>query len=170
MAKHQHLISKYHWKSRENFIKLSADSAFSFLGIGSKTKTRNWRKVFYNMFYRKLDITNLKQRSSKVEYTCLLHSLARICFYFERRSNYSYISFFKKFLKILAKLKWKKCEKSFYCMLKLFKHQYSVNKYHWKSRQKFYKTFRGFRVFVLRYRVKNENAELVESVLQHVLL
>ena len=46
VSKHQYLISKYHWKSRENFIELSADSAFSFLGIGSKTKLRDWRKVF----------------------------------------------------------------------------------------------------------------------------
>ena len=50
MCKHQYLISKYHWKSREDFIELSADSAFSFLGIGLKTKTRNWRETFYNMF------------------------------------------------------------------------------------------------------------------------
>ena len=50
MSKHQYLISKYHWKSREDFVQPSADSRFSFLGIGSKTKTRNWRKTFYNMF------------------------------------------------------------------------------------------------------------------------
>ena len=66
MAKHGHLISKYHWKSRVNFIKFSVDSAFSFLGIGSKSKTQNWWKVFYDMFYCKLDIPNFKQRSSKV--------------------------------------------------------------------------------------------------------
>ena len=50
MSKHQYLISRYHWKSWENFIELSADSAFSFLSIGSKTKTRNWQKTFYNRF------------------------------------------------------------------------------------------------------------------------
>ena len=50
VSKHQYLISRYHWKSWENFIELSADSAFSFLSIGSKTKTRNWRKTFYNRF------------------------------------------------------------------------------------------------------------------------
>ena len=31
------------------------------------------------------------------------------------------------------------------------------------------KSFRGLRVFVFRYRVKNENAELAESFLYHVL-
>ena len=50
MSKHQYLISKYHWNSRENFLELSADSTFSFLSIGSKTKTRNWWKTFYNRF------------------------------------------------------------------------------------------------------------------------
>ena len=55
----------------KSFIKLSADSAFSFLGKGSKMKTQNWRKVFYNMFYRKLDFFNFNQkyqRSSKAAY------------------------------------------------------------------------------------------------------
>ena len=47
------LISKYRWKSSKSFIKLSADSGFLFLGIGSKTKRRNWRKVFYIMCYHK---------------------------------------------------------------------------------------------------------------------
>ena len=51
---------------RKKIIKLSADSAFSFLGIGSKTKTQNWPKVFYNRFYRKLGFPNFKQRSSNV--------------------------------------------------------------------------------------------------------
>ena len=46
MSKYQYLTSKHHWKNNENVINLSADSAFSFSGIGSKTKTRNWRKVF----------------------------------------------------------------------------------------------------------------------------
>ena len=46
VSKHQYLISKHHWKSRENFIELSADSTFSFLGIGSKTKSRDRWKVF----------------------------------------------------------------------------------------------------------------------------
>ena len=32
-----------------------------------------------------------------------------------------------------------------------------------------YKTFRTFRVFVFRYKVKNKNAELAESLLQLVL-
>ena len=32
--------------SRENFIKFSAEYSFSFSGIGPKTKTRNWWKVF----------------------------------------------------------------------------------------------------------------------------
>ena len=61
---------------------------------------------------------------------------------------------------------------SFYCILTLFqvsKHWYLINRYRRKSWQKFYNTFRGFRVFIFRYRVKNENAELAESFLQHVL-
>ena len=33
---------------------------------------------------------------------------------------------------------------------------------------KFYRSFRGFRLFVFRYRIKNENAELAENYLQHV--
>ena len=45
VSKHQYLISRYHWKSWENFIKLSADSAFSLLSIGSKMKTRNCGKL-----------------------------------------------------------------------------------------------------------------------------
>ena len=58
-------------RAGKNFIKLSADLAFSFLGIGSKTKTRNWRKAFYNMFYHKLGFPNFKQKQqsySKVAY------------------------------------------------------------------------------------------------------
>ena len=50
-----------------------------FLGIGSKTKTENWRKVFYNMFYLKLDFPNFKQRyqrSSKVAYVYMVAFIA----------------------------------------------------------------------------------------------
>ena len=61
MPRHQHLISKYNWKTRENFIKLSVDSAVLLLSIGPKMKTQNWRKVFYNVFYRKLDFPSFKQ-------------------------------------------------------------------------------------------------------------
>ena len=62
VCKHQYLIRKYHWKSRENFIELSVDSAFSVLVIGSKTKTRNWWKVFYiKFFFGKLDFLNFKK-------------------------------------------------------------------------------------------------------------
>ena len=50
----------------KNFIKLSEDSEFSLLGIGSKIKTRNWRKAFYTMFTSKLEIPNFKQRPSAV--------------------------------------------------------------------------------------------------------
>ena len=46
MPKYQYLISKHHWKSKENVINLSADSAFLFSGMGSKAKTQNWWKVF----------------------------------------------------------------------------------------------------------------------------
>ena len=44
VSKRRHLISKHHWKSREKFIKFSADSVLSFSVTGRKTKTRNWRK------------------------------------------------------------------------------------------------------------------------------
>ena len=36
--------------SKWNFLKLSANSAFSFLGIGPQTKTRNWRKIKFEWF------------------------------------------------------------------------------------------------------------------------
>ena len=49
------------------------------------------------------------------------------------------------------------------------KHRYLISKYHWKSRKKIYKTFRGLPRFRFRYSVKNENAELVERFLHHVL-
>ena len=39
-------VPAYDYLSEENAIKLSANSAFSFSGIESKMKTRNWRKVF----------------------------------------------------------------------------------------------------------------------------
>ena len=61
VSKHQYLIRKYRWKSRANFIELSADSAFSFLGIGSKTKTRNWQTVFYIVFYHRLDFLDFNK-------------------------------------------------------------------------------------------------------------
>ena len=51
VCKHQYLIRKYHWQSRENFIELSVDSAFSVLVIGSKPNTRNWWKDFYIKFF-----------------------------------------------------------------------------------------------------------------------
>ena len=66
MAKYRNLISKYHRKNRENFVKLFEDSAGFFLGVGSKTKARNWWKVFYDMLSRRLDIPNFKQRPCKV--------------------------------------------------------------------------------------------------------
>ena len=39
----------------------------------------------------------------------------------------------------------------------------------WNSKEIFYKTFRGFRVFIFRYRVKTANAELAEIFLHYVL-
>ena len=39
-------VPAYDYLSEENAIKLSANSAFSFSGIESKMKIRNWRKVF----------------------------------------------------------------------------------------------------------------------------
>ena len=93
VSKHWYLINKYHRKSCKIFVILSAGSAFSFSAIGSKTKTWNWRNVFY-MFYYKLDLPNFKQRSLKLfEYTCLFHSLVGICFYFQKWSHHFYPSF-----------------------------------------------------------------------------
>ena len=86
MSKHQYLISRYHWKSWGNFIKLSADSVFSFLSIGSKRKTRNWRKTFYNRFIANYTSLNSTRGPQKLlYYTCLLHILVRICFCFEKK-------------------------------------------------------------------------------------
>ena len=59
MSEYQHLISKYHWKDRENFIKLSADS-------GQKRKCGIGQKSFTLCFNGKLDFPNFNQRSSKV--------------------------------------------------------------------------------------------------------
>ena len=72
MSKDQYLISKYHWKSRENFIELSADSAFSFLGIESKTKKGICGK-FLEHVYWKSHFPNFKQKSSKA---ALVHMAA----------------------------------------------------------------------------------------------
>ena len=49
-------------KVGNSFIKPSADSTFLLLDIGSKMKTRNWRKVLYNMFFYNLRFPNFKQR------------------------------------------------------------------------------------------------------------
>ena len=79
VSKHRYLISKYHWKSRKSFIKL----AFSFLSIGSKTKTRNWRKTVYNMLIGSyISITPRRGLLKLLQYIYLLHSLIRICFCF----------------------------------------------------------------------------------------
>ena len=93
----------------KNFMRLSGDSAFSILGIGSKIKKRNWRKNFYYMFYRSWAfITSIngprklleyscrlrsKRKRSKrrnvvlklLRYTCLQYSLFRIYFYLQKR-------------------------------------------------------------------------------------
>ena len=45
-AKHRHLIINITERVGKILEKFSADSAFSFSGIGPKTKTRNWREVF----------------------------------------------------------------------------------------------------------------------------
>ena len=50
MSKYQYLINKCYWKSKENVTNLSANSAFSFLGIGPQMKTRNWRKIKFELF------------------------------------------------------------------------------------------------------------------------
>ena len=103
-----------------------------------------------------------------LKYTWLLYSLVRICFYLEKVSVPIY--YFKTKYKSQMK---ENVKNSFYCILTLFqvsKRWYLINKYHRKSWHKFYNTFRGFRVFVFRHRVKNENAELADNFLQHVII
>ena len=107
MPKYQYLISKYHWKSKKNVINLSADSAFSFSGIGSKTNRRNWRKTFYNMFIASYTFLTPSRGLIKLLYTCLLHSFIMICFRFKKEAITS-IFHLKK-----AKIKRKKREKDF---------------------------------------------------------
>lgn len=70
MPKHQCLIRKYHWKTTEKFTKLSVESAFSFLDIESIRKMRNWQKIVYTTFYRKLDF-NQTLTSVKGFLSCL---------------------------------------------------------------------------------------------------
>ena len=108
MSKSQYLISKYYWKSKRNAINLSADSAFSFSGIGSKTKTRNRRKTFCNIFIASYtSLTSSRGLIKLLQYICLLHSFTMICFCFKKEATAS-IFHFKK-----AKIKRKKCEKDF---------------------------------------------------------
>ena len=107
MSKQQYLISKYHWKSRKNFIELSADSTFLLLGIRSETKARNWRKTFYNMFIASYTFLTPSRGLIKLLYTCLLHSFIMICFRFKKEAITS-IFHLKK-----AKIKRKKREKDF---------------------------------------------------------
>ena len=76
MFKHQYLVNKYTERVDKSFIKLSADSAFSFLGIGSKMKTWNWQKMFYSMFYCKLDFPNFKQRYQRSSRAALIYIAA----------------------------------------------------------------------------------------------
>ena len=58
MSKHQHLISKYH---------------FSFSGIGPKTKTRNWWKVFKTCRIPiKTSLTLSKEFKNLLKYTGLI--------------------------------------------------------------------------------------------------
>ena len=76
-------------KVGKRFMQFSADSAFSFLGIGSKKKRRNWREVFCNMFYRRLDFPNFKQRQQRFCKAAYLHmptlQLCQDLFLFEKR-------------------------------------------------------------------------------------
>ena len=57
----------------------------------------NWQKTSRAMFYNKLEFLNFNQRLNLLkflEYTVLLHSFVKICFYFEKGTHYSYFSFF----------------------------------------------------------------------------
>ena len=102
-------ISHVHWKSRKNCVKYSADFAFSFLGIRSKTKTWNWWKVYCNLFYCRLHFPNFKQRSSKA---ALVHmpslEFGQDLFFVLKKEATTPIFHFKK-----AKTKQKKIRKMF---------------------------------------------------------
>ena len=39
-----------HWYNKWNFLKLSGNSTFLFLSIGPQTKSRNWRKIKFELF------------------------------------------------------------------------------------------------------------------------
>ena len=96
MTKHQHFINKYHRQRRKwKFIKLPTDSLITFLDIGLEMKLRNCLKGFSIMFYCKLTLSKVKE-SVLLKFlisTCLLHSLDRIYFYFEKGGHH-----FKKHL------------------------------------------------------------------------
>ena len=54
-------------------MKFSADSAFSFSGIGPKTKTQNWRKVFKTCRITiKTSLTVSKGLKNLLKYTGLI--------------------------------------------------------------------------------------------------
>ena len=88
MSKHRYLISKYHWKSRKRFTKLSADSAFSFLGIESKMKTWNLPKVFKECHIPiYTSSTSSKVFQSLLKYIRSISNLSNICFHLGKRSS-----------------------------------------------------------------------------------
>ena len=63
MSKHQYLISKYHWKSRESFIELSA--IFRVFGFRCRVKNENAKLAenFLQHVYRKLHFPGFERRS-----------------------------------------------------------------------------------------------------------
>ena len=84
-------------KSKEKFIKLSADSTFSILGLVSKRKCGIGRKFFTTCFIASwTSLISSKGLLKLLEYIRLLHSLASIFFYIEKENHYSYLSFQKK--------------------------------------------------------------------------
>ena len=121
MPTYQYLISKYHWKSKRNAINLSADSAFSFSGIGSKTKTWNQRKTFCIMFVTSYtSLTRSRGLIKLLQYTCLLHSFIMICFCFKKKKPLHLFFISKK-----QKLNEKNVKKILYCISTLILNVYT---------------------------------------------
>ena len=63
-------------------------------------------------------------------------------------------------------------KKGSYCSYCFYvsKHRHLITKYYWKEYGKFYKIFCGFRVFIPRYRTKNENGGIGAKSARHVVI
>ena len=68
-------------KVGKKIIKLSVNSAFSFLDIGSQLKTENWGKfIIKYVTASSTYLTSSKDLLTLLEYTCLLQYLVRFSF------------------------------------------------------------------------------------------